>query len=121
MAEASLLITWGTNKVGRETMGLGVFMGVMSFFEKQKSSGALAEFKVGIGNQGALSQTSGYIIAEGTNDQINKLSENTEFNAHVLKAFHVVEGIHIQRCVTGTAVPNRIEQLLAVRKELGIT
>lgn len=120
MAEASVFITWGSNKTGRETMGLGVFMASMAYFEKKKAAGALADVKVGLGDTGAISRTAGYIIAEGTNDQIANLLDDVEFKTHVTKAYHVVEDINVQRCTTGTAVPNRIESLLAVRKELGI-
>jgi hypothetical protein len=120
VAEASVLILWGTNKVGRETMGLGIFTNAVAFFEKERHAGRLEDVKVGIGDTGALSQTAGYLVAEGTNEQITNLLANAEFKAHTLKAFHVVDGFQVVRCATGTAIPMRIEQLVAVRRELGI-
>jgi hypothetical protein len=120
MAEASVLILWGTNKTGRETMGLGVFQSAVGWFEKEKQAGRLDDVKVGIGDAGALSLTAGYLVAEGTNAQIGKLLENQEFKSLTLKAFHVVDGFQVLRCSTGTAIPSRIENLVAIRRELGI-
>jgi hypothetical protein len=120
MAEASLLITWGNNVAGRETMGLGVFQQALGYAEKQKQGKKLEDYRVGIANTGAIQTTSGYLIYEGTEAQIGAVLDDQEFKTIVLKAFHVVTNINIARCGTGTAIPSRIEQLLAVRAELGI-
>ena len=109
MADTSLFTTWSAVFPTRETMGLGVFQEAIAYYEKRKAAGKLADFRVG----------SGYMIAEGSREQIQAIVDDEEFKRIVAKATHVVP-FSISRCSTGTGVGASVERLLAVRKELGI-
>jgi hypothetical protein len=120
MAESSIFITWGLPHVGRESMGLQVFQEAIMYYEGLKGAGKLADLKVGVTEVGDVANHAGYMVAEGSRDQIQAILGDEAFRRIVTKAGHVVS-FQISSCATGTGVPAAIERLLGVRKELGIT
>ncbi|MCC6528187.1 MAG: hypothetical protein IT373_36405 [Polyangiaceae bacterium] len=120
MAQASILTTWGTVHVGRESMGLRVFQEVLTYYESAKAAGKLEDFKVGLCEAGDVGALSGYMVAEGSTAQVQAMFADEAFKRLVAKATHVVS-FSMVSCSTGTAIPASIERLLGVRKELGIT
>lgn len=119
MADASILTTWGGVFAGRETMGLSVFQGAIQFFQEHKSKGNIEEFKVGIAEVGRLSELGGYMLVEGSVAQLRKLIDSEEYKRIITKAVHVVP-MSVSHNVTGAAVMQSVERLMAVRSELGI-
>ena len=117
--ESALYTTWSAVLVGREALGLAVFQEAIAYYEKRKAAGKIADFRIGITELGAVSEQSGYMIAEGSRDQIQAIVDDEDFKRIVVKATHVVP-FSISRCSTGTAIGGAVERLLAVRKELGI-
>ncbi|MBK9001780.1 MAG: hypothetical protein IPM35_39155 [Myxococcales bacterium] len=119
MADASILTTWGAVFPGRETMGLSVFQGAIGFFQDQKSKGNIEEFKVGITEVGELSKQAGYMLVEGSVAQLRKLIDSEDYKRLLTRAAHVVP-VSVSHTVTGPAVMQAVERLIAVRNELGI-
>lgn len=119
MSDTSLFTTWSAVVPGRETLGLAVFQEAIGYYEKRKAAGKLADFKVAITELGAVSRDSGYMIAEGTKEQIQAILDDDEFKRIVTKATHVVP-FSMSRCVTGKGIGAAVERMLAVRKEMGI-
>lgn len=120
MAEASVMINWGRSETGREMMGINVFREALTYWEKQKSSGNIEDYKVGLTQMGDLGMHAGYAVLEGSNAQISKMMDDEQFQTLVMKATHVVQTMNVHRCATGTAIPQRIEKLVAIRNGLGI-
>jgi len=119
MADASILTTWGTTHPGRETMGLAVFQAAIGFFQEQKAKGNIEEFKVGITEVGPLAQLNGYMLVEGSVAQLRALVDTEDYKRILTKAVHVVP-VSVSHNVTGNAVMQSVERLVAVRNELGI-
>jgi hypothetical protein len=119
MSDASILITWGAVYPNRETMGLTVFQGALGFYGEQKSKGNLSDFKVGLTEVGNIAAGAGYMVLEGSVDQLRKLVDSEDYKRLLTKAAHVVP-LSVSHCVTGNAVMQSVERLLSVRNELGI-
>jgi hypothetical protein len=119
-ADTSLYTTWSAAYPGRETMALTVFQEAVAYYEKKKAAGKLANLHLGITQLGPVTSQSGYMIAEGTPEQIMAITADEEFMRIVTKATHCCP-FAISRCTTGPGVGTAIERLLGVRKELGIT
>jgi|SoiMethySBSTD1v2_1073268.scaffolds.fasta_scaffold1330048_2 hypothetical protein len=120
MAESSILTTWGAVHVGRETMGLGIFQEAIGYYMAAQQAGKLADFKVGICENGNMGNLAGYMVAEGSTEQIQAIWADEAYKRIVAKATHVVS-FSMVTCATGSAVSGAVERLLGVRKELGIT
>ncbi|MBK7580687.1 MAG: hypothetical protein IPI67_10825 [Myxococcales bacterium] len=119
MSDASIMVTWGGVFAGRETMGLTVFQSAIGFYSEQKAKGNITEFKVGIAEVGAISSSAGYMLIEGSVDQLRKLVDSEDYKRILTKAVHVVP-MNVSHNVTGNTVMQSVERLVSVRNELGI-
>jgi len=119
-ADTAIYTTWSAAYVGRETMALTVFQEAVGYYEKKKASGKLGDVRVGIAQLGAVTTQSGYLVAEGTREQIQAILDDEEFARITAKATHVCP-FAISRCTTGPGIGTAIERMLGVRKELGIS
>ena len=121
MADSALVIQWGAPHVGRENMGLGVFMKATEFYNTLQSEKKIEDFSIFLNSAGNLDANQGQMIIQGSVDQINALQQREDFKNLLTKASHVVSNLNVQHADTGARVMQRIEQLQVVRKELGIT
>jgi hypothetical protein len=120
MATSAIVTSWGANVVGREQMGLGVFMSAVQYFTERKQKGEIEELRIFIATDGSVSENSGHMIVEGSEAQLAALTAREDYRKLLLKAAHVVHGLRTSSFVTGDAVMNRVELLQVARKELGI-
>ena len=120
MADAALIVRWGTGIPGRETMGLGVFMGSMQFWGQLKAAGDIEDFRVYSFEQGDVSHASGMVCLEGSSEQINAVLDRDDYKMLMVKAGHIVSDMHVVKAETGAAVMKGVERLQSARKELGI-
>lgn len=120
MADRSIHISWGRNPSGRETMGLGVFQAAVQYSAGLEKNGKIESFRLGIARQGNISTHAGFMLMEGSQEQIRDVLDDSAFQDLVIKASHCVEDLRVVECVAGDGVPARIERLVAVRSELGI-
>jgi hypothetical protein len=121
MADSSIFFTWGAPVLGRENQGLEVFQEALNFWEKKKGEGVIEDYKVGVTENGDFGRTAGYMVVEGEQKKITELMHSQEHRRLVMRAMHIVENMTMCQCATGTAIPGRMEQLVNVRKELGIS
>lgn len=120
MANAALVIRWGTGIIGREEIGLGVFMASMKFWGELKAKGEVEDFRVYSFPEGDLSHATGMAILEGSTEQIGALVAREDYRTLVTKAVHIVGDVSVDRAETGEAVMQGVERLVSVRKELSI-
>jgi hypothetical protein len=120
MADSALLIQWGAPHVGREEMGLGVFMKATEYYNTLQTEKKIEDFSIFLSNFGNLDANQGQMVIQGSVDQINALQQREDYQALLTKAAHVVSNLNVQQADTGARVMQRIEQLQVVRKELGI-
>jgi len=119
MSDTSLYTTWSAVFPGREALGLAVFQEAIGYYEKRKAAGKISELRVGITELGNVSRDAGYMIAEGSREQIQAIVDDPEFKKIIAKATHVVP-FSISCCTTGAGIGSAVERLLGVRKEMGI-
>jgi hypothetical protein len=120
MANSAIISSWGANIAGREQMGLGVFMSGVQYFTELKQKGEIEELRIYVTTQGSVSATNGWMIVEGSAEQIAALTRRDDYQKLIVKAMHVVHGFSTVTGSTGDDVMNRIEIMQAARKELGL-
>jgi hypothetical protein len=120
MADSALVIHWGTPHVGREAASLALFTEVMQYWEGQKASGAVTDFRTYIATNGSVTDRGGFMVIEGSRESLDKLSNGEDYRRHLVKAIHMLSGVDVRRFDTGPQIGNAVERILAVRKELGI-
>ena len=120
MADAAIMISWGTAIPGREDMGMGVFMESIQFWGGLKSNGDIEDFRIYNFASGGLSNASGMVSIEGTPEQINALAAREDYKTLIIKATHIVSDMSIALAETGDTVMKSVERLQSVRKSLGI-
>ena len=121
MAESSIFFSWGIPVPGRESKGLEVFQEALAFWGTQKAAGGIEDYKVGIAAQGSYAIFSGYLIVEGSRKNIAAALDSKEVHSLLDRAAHIVQNLTVVRCDTGSAIPQRIEQIVFARNQLGIT
>jgi hypothetical protein len=120
MADSAIVMNWGQVIPNRESMGLEVFNQALGFYGKLKEKGEIENFSVYLNTQGSLTEQIGTMIVEGTPEQITNLQGNENYRKLIMKAEHVVSSMSVCHADSGNLVGKRIEELLAVRKDLGI-
>jgi hypothetical protein len=120
MANSAIITSWGSNIAGREQMGLALFMGVIQFMNELKQKGEIEELRIYVAGLGSLSEASGWMIAEGSDEQLAALLKRDDYIKIVFKAMHVVNDFRTVTTSTGAEVMRQIELLQAARKELGL-
>lgn len=120
MAQRAIVFSWGSSVSGREAMGLGVFSAALQYFGGLKQQGQIEDLRVYLTEAGDVGMNAGHLVVEGSNAQINAVTERVDYQLLVTKAAHVVTNLRVTLSATGDQVPNKIEQLQAARKELGI-
>ena len=121
MATHAIVIQWGNIIVGREQLAMTTFLGAVEYFSGLKAKKSVEDLRVYISDQGNLSDIAGMMIVDGTKAQIDQLKESKEYKILVTKAYHLVEPLRVTVQITGDEIPQRIELLNNVRRELGIT
>jgi len=106
----ALLVEWGMPVHGRETKALEEFMNHTTWWNELKSSGKIAEFRAYGDVTGALSHRSGFVILEGTEEQIRTLHASDDFRTHLNRGALTVENVHVTLLETGDAMTTRLQR-----------
>ena len=121
MADNAIIFSWGGPVVGREDMGMGVFMESIELHKQLQQKGEIERFGVFVNHGGNLDKNAGSLVVEGSEDQIRKLLSRDDYQNIIIKASHVVNNFTYNEAWTGNAIPQRIERLQVARKQLGIS
>ncbi len=116
----SLVIQWGSSIAGRENIGLELFLGVTQYYDGLVKDDKLASSQVVLFENGTFEDRSGMMILTGSDDQIQAVVESEKHYENVTKAMHVVKNVNLTTGSTGGAVPEKIQNLVKWRKELGL-
>lgn len=77
MAEAGLLVGWGEVVRGREKAALRTYNEVMEYWSGLQNDGRIQNFDVAV--LGPHARTGGFILARGTEQQIDNVRRSKEF------------------------------------------
>jgi hypothetical protein len=120
MATHAIVIQWGAIIAGREQLAMATFLGAVEFFSGLKNKKSVEDLRVYVSEQGNLSDLAGMIVVDGTKAQIDQVRESKDYKVLITKAYHLVEPLRVTTQITGDEIPQRIELLNNVRRELGI-
>lgn len=107
---SALLIEWGTPITGRETKALEEFMTHMAWWNEIKGSGRIAEFRVYGPLTGNIEDRAGFVILEGTSQQINELRASEDFRTRLDHVVLIGNNIRATICETGDAMTTRMQR-----------
>jgi hypothetical protein len=107
MADAGLFVGWGPPVRAREAKGLDVFNEALAFYGKQQESGAIESFEVVLlyPHGGDLN---GFILIRGSEEQIESLRSDDEFQRINTRAALVVERLGVVDAAVGEGVAEQV-------------
>ena len=119
-ANAALYLSWGHVIPGREQKSLEVFQQAIEFNANLEKKGKIAAHRTYIATTGCMDRFAGFMILEGTVEQLREVIDSDEWTNLRLRAEHVVKGIDVVHCVTGSEIGKTVAQIVDVRRQLGI-
>ncbi|HTQ42393.1 MAG TPA: hypothetical protein VMI75_06500 [Polyangiaceae bacterium] len=119
-ANAALYVCWGHAVPGREQKSLEVFMHAQEFNATLEKQGKIAAHRTYIATTGSMERFAGFMVLEGSIEQLRAVIDSPEWQQIRLKAEHLVEGVDVIHCVTGAEIPRMVQQIVDVRRQLGL-
>jgi hypothetical protein len=107
---SAMMIEWGTPMAGREKKAIEEFAAHMQWWNELKGSGRVAEFRVYGPLTGNIEERAGFVILEGTSQQINELRASDDFRTRYDRVVLVGNNIQTTLCETGDAMMTRIQR-----------
>jgi hypothetical protein len=107
MADAGLFIGWGAPVRGREAKGLEVFNEAIGWYEGQRGEGAIESYEVVLlePHGGDLY---GFFLVRGSEEQVDRLRRDEEFQRLHTRAGLIVEGLGIVPVSIGEGIGRAI-------------
>ena len=112
MADAGLFVGWASAARGREAKSLDVFNEALAYYGAKQESGAIEGFEVAL-LQPHGGDLNGFILVRGSDEQIQALQAEDEFQRLNTRAGLVVEGFGVVPVVLGEG----LEQAIGVYQE----
>jgi hypothetical protein len=100
MADAGLFIGWGEVVRGREERALEVFNETMQFYGQLQQDGRIESFEPCLlePHGGDLA---GFILLRGTQEQIDAVHNDEEFERHLMRAGFIVDNLGVTQAALG--------------------
>ncbi len=116
-SNAALMIEWGMPRQGREFRALEEFGAHMQHWTDIKAKGEIADFKVYGPNTGNMEIFAGFVLLEGTADQIDKYRQSEAFRTRIDRVTLIAQNINVTLLETGDAMTKRMQRFGTVVKE----
>ena len=100
MADAGLFIGWGEVVRGREDRALDVFNETLEYYGQLQSDGRIESFEVAL-LQPHGGELQGYVMLRGSEDQIDSLRRDDDFERLMIKASLIVEDLGVISALIG--------------------
>jgi hypothetical protein len=100
MADAGLFIGWGQVVRGREDRALAVFNETVEFYGQLQSDGRIEDFEVAL-LQPHGGELYGYAMLRGSEEQIDAVPRDEDFQRLMQRADLIVEGLGIVPALIG--------------------
>jgi len=100
MADAGLFIGWGQVVRGREDRALDVFNETLEFYGQLQSDGRIEDFEVALLDPHG-GELQGYVMLRGSEDQIDAVHRDEDFERLMTKASLVVDDLGLIRASIG--------------------
>jgi hypothetical protein len=119
-SNAALMIEWGMPRQGRERKALEEFFAHVQWWTEIKAKGEIADFHVYGDISGDIEQRAGFVVLEGTHDQIEKFRNSEAFRTRLNRVFLVGDNVKLTLLETGDDMSTRLQRYAAALKEVGI-
>ena len=119
-ANAAIVIEWGMPRQGREHKALEVFFAAMQKWEDWKAAGRIAGFQTFGTLTGDYDHRSGFLLAQGTQQQIEDLQRSEDYRQEILKVVNIGTNVNIVVCETGDAMMSRMQRYGSSIKSMGL-
>jgi hypothetical protein len=107
---SALMVEWGMPIEGRETKALEEFMTHVQWWSQLKQSGKIADFRTYGPLTGHLNERSGFVILEGTEQQIHDLHMSEDFRVRLNHVIMIGHNIQVSVLETGEAMTTRMQR-----------
>ena len=107
MADRILFIGWAEPVRGREEHSLDVFNDALGFYGRCQQEGRIESFDVVL--LAPNPDIGGYIELQGSADQLNALTEDSEYRRILAEATTVVEGMRVIEGSTNEGIAEEME------------
>jgi hypothetical protein len=106
MADRVLVISWGETVHGREERAIEVFNDALGLCGRLQQDGKIEGFDVVLLDPAG--DTAGYVVIQGSADQINALDDNEEFTRNTIDASLIVKNLRHTRGYTNEGVASQM-------------
>ncbi|MGZ3424335.1 MAG: hypothetical protein ACXWUG_17380 [Polyangiales bacterium] len=117
--DAALIVEWGMPTPGRESKALEEFFSHVQWWTELKAKGTINDFRLYGTNTGELGVGAGFVVVEGSLDQITKFSQSDDFRRSISRVSLITESLHVRTLDTGDAMMKRMQIYGAAVKEMG--
>ncbi len=119
-SDSALIIEWGMPTPGRETKALEEFFSHVQWWTELKAKGTINEFRMYGTNSGHLGVGAGFVIVEGTQDQIQKFTASDEFRRSISRVSLITQSLHVRQLDTNDNMMKRMQVYGTAVKEMGV-
>jgi hypothetical protein len=114
----ALMIRWGLPPPGREHRALEVLRAMHAFFLGVQEAGRITGFQQFGYNTGPLHERAGFVILEGTKEQMQAFLYSDDFKQEVRRLALVTTNLSVDTLELGAAVKRRLDAWDASVQEL---
>lgn len=118
MATHAIMFEWGMPIEGRESKALEEFMASMAWFSELKEGSKIESFASYGTLTGDMADRSGFVIIEGTKQQMDELRHAEEYRIRINRMVSIAHNVRIQLLETGDEMPKRMMRYGKVAKEM---
>jgi hypothetical protein len=107
MADAGLFIGWGEVTRGREERALEVFNETIGYYGRAQEEGRIESFEVSL-LQPHGGDLAGFVLLRGSEDQMDAIQHDDEFERLMTRANFIVDGLGIVPAAIGEGIARQI-------------
>jgi hypothetical protein len=108
MADAGLFIGWGAPVRGREAKGLEVFNESVGYWGRLQQEGRIESFEVVLLSPHG-GDLAGFALLRGTDEQLDRLGADEDFQRLTTRAGLIVEGLGLVRAALGEGLGRQVQ------------
>jgi hypothetical protein len=108
--KSALMVEWGMPVEGREMKAMEEFTAHLEWWSSLKQKGQIADFKLYGPVTGNIHERAGFVIVEGTDEQIDKLRVSEDFRTRLNNVIIVGHNIEVTLLETGDAMMTRMQR-----------
>jgi hypothetical protein len=110
MKMKGIMVTWGTPFAGRERLALEEFASYTQWVTTLKTQGKISRYEHYMPLYGKFESFAGFSIIEGSEQQIDAISDSEDFRTRVQRVITVAHGVRVMELDVGDDVGKRMKQ-----------